>query len=185
MPTFQRQINTADDDTYFYAGDGHWYDNDTIVVLGSVWQDYCNARLRFTNLPISGAGQTIISARVKLYTGEDWKYPTKSVTIRMAKELNPTSPKTPSTWTTSSVVWTMPNPQAPNAWIYTPELKDLLTEVINQTGFARGNAVVVAINGQDAPGDQDNLFIVAYDTAPGSSAILEVVYSDKAGGAML
>lgn len=184
MPTsFEKRIATGTDDCYLWEGDSHWYD-ETEVIVGS-WWSRCDARFRFT-VPIAGSGQTVVSAKLHLYMAEDLKFPSNAVTISMAKELNPASPQTPAAWTTATVSWTLPSPQAPNVWIYTPELATILTEVINQAGFTAGNAIVVRMYGYESTGgESDNLYVVAYDKVPGSAPSLEVTYSDRAGGGMM
>jgi hypothetical protein len=137
--------------------------------------------MRFSGLGIP-AGSEIKQAYI-IFEGTNYRNNSTSLTIRGEKSINaPTF--TTSDWnisnrtpTNSSVAWT-PTNWNDNNYYNSPEIKTIIQEIVNQTGWASGNSLAIIITGtgyrdavsNDGWGAEPRL-VVTY--LPGASKILQ------------
>jgi len=144
-PTWQ--VSASSDDCYVKREDSSIYLTEFEVRVGyaSALQETYDAGLRFTNVTIP-RGAKIESAYLTLiaYTGITID---ASAIIRGEASNNPSTFSTYSDFisrprTANSVVWSMP-PTESGASYDTPDISNIIQEIVNRPGWSPGNALVI------------------------------------------
>jgi hypothetical protein len=152
-PPIDRRIAVAADDVEEEVPAGTISGNitDIELVTGTTLQV---VGLRFPNLTVP-PGMTILTAYIQFQADEVQSEAT-SLTIKAHAADNAPAfttaafnvsvrPRTTASATWTPPAWTLVGEQGPNQ--RTPELKDVLQEIVNRPGWASGNAVAIIITG--------------------------------------
>ena len=180
--TFETRVSASTDDAEESStGSVSLTSSDLELVFDSSLQ---TVGVRFTGLAIP-AGAPITTAYIQFYTDEVQSEAT-NLTIRGQKALNATTFTSTSgnvssrTSTTASVPW---NNLPPWSLIgeagvnqKTPELKSIVQEIVNQAGWAGGNAMAFVIRGTG------HRTAVAFNGIPAQAPVLHVEFGCPGGG---
>lgn len=181
-------VATSTDDSFCYStGTALCYNSGGNVRLGyrsgASWGN-THAGFRFTGLSIP-QGSIIQVARFK-YTAYDTDATTDSVliygedvddSVTFVESNSDANSAKNKTATTASVAWTLPN-QTDNYVYVSPEIKTVIQEVVNRSGYDSASAISVLIRNNGAT---ENHNASSYDSASAEAAELHIVYT--AGGA--
>jgi len=139
-----------------HADDAHAYASAVNLNLGFIsmgnggGSGAANAGFRFPNIAIPG-GATIVTAKITFTSDDTRSSTTVNLTIKGEKELNPDVFTTDFTVfnsrradaTTATVAWNNIAAWTAGQPYDTPELKTIIQELIDQEGWASGNAIVI------------------------------------------
>ncbi len=138
--TVTEQVPAGADDGYIY---GTSFDNSsTDLVIGNEFGDDCNSYARWTTVAVP-QGATIDNAKVQYYINEGYAaIPTKIYFNDVDTATSPTSYSgfTDKTKTTAYVSWSIPDT---TGWNDSPDIKTVIQEVVDRSGWASGNAMMV------------------------------------------
>ena len=180
--TFETRVSASTDDAEESStGSVSLTSSDLELVFDSSLQ---TVGVRFTGLAIP-AGAPITTAYIQFYTDEVQSEAT-NLTIRGQKALNATTFTSTSgnvssrTSTTASVAWSNLPPWSligeAGANQKTPELKSIVQEIVNQAGWAGGNAMAFVIRGTG------HRTAVAFNGIPAQAPVLHVEFGCPGGG---
>jgi hypothetical protein len=171
MSTFSGQVSqSSDDGTQTSSGSVSVTTTVAVVSTGS-WQAF-----RFQNVTIP-SGATISSASISI-----WPTTAKSIdsTIYGNKVANPATLSTTTSYisglaeTAASVNW-IAGPFTAGAFVASPDISAIITELIGQAGWASGNSMIFILENFEALTSAAT--IEMYDGSPSEAAELSVTYT--------
>lgn len=168
-------INTDDGEEDY---DTTWYPNgyaNNQITIGNDATGSCDAGLRFDSTGIAEAAN-ILSAKLRVKSAVN---STKRPTFRIKGILQ----ASPATWdqttrpstrpkTTSYVDWTPGADWAIDTWYESPDIKTIIQEIVNQSGFNGAIALVIEDNASPS-NNYENIW--DYNSGAANSAELDVV----------
>ncbi len=172
--TVEYRISAGADDVHGMKYGSYQELNSSVLVIGESL-----AAMRFTGIQIP-QGATIKSATLSICSY------TFGLTGQITAKLQAEAADNPGDFTsrrvsnakgtTASRAWNWDAAWNPNTWYESPDIGQVLQEVINRPGWSAGNAIVVLYNSSDY--EEDRRFW-AYDGAPDKAARLKITYEPK------
>jgi hypothetical protein len=165
-------VGAADDDVMAQSPGGTLVAGSTLLRLG---QRIIGTRFRQVEIP---NGAEIASAHLQLYAGVTEK---STATIQaqatgdaVGFALGQNSPRTQA-----SVAWNWQGDEPENMWYSSPDLRQIIQEVVNRPDWSSGNALVLIYDGKNTLGS--GTFFSAWEADPQRAAKLQITYLPAAG----
>jgi len=184
--SFKTQVAAGTDDAKTYNNNLSTSDIDALV--GFTGEYYCDYLARFTDVTVP-SGATIDSAFLSLHSSSSQSGTTCNGLI-YAEDTN--SATAFSTWsdyqnrhvTENSTAWNNIGAHTPLTWYRTPDIKDIVQEVVNRGGWSSGQALAVFVQENNSDGGAFRRFYQFERTGSGgaSACSLLVYYSEGASG---
>jgi len=174
------QVQSSPDDTSVRLVTKENLYNWTLLRVGASVTEYVNG-VRFQGVDIP-PGSQIVSAKLILYKGNWHKYLPINLTIQgeanadprdFANE-NPLVSERPRT--AAQVRWEIQEPPPNLSWFDSPDIKDIIQEIINLPGWQAGNALALIIESAEDNVEDHYLDALSYDFGPDVAPKLEIVY---------
>jgi hypothetical protein len=181
-PTPATQVNlkvsAGADDAYDYSATEFW-NNTATMRVGDNSGKKATMGLRFSGVSVP-AGATITQAVLRVKSYQNWS---NALHVKVSAEVadNPGSfvdaSVRPSARvkTGAQVDWD-PGAWSNGVWYESPDLKDVLQEIVNQPGWVSGNALVLLL-ADDGSATSVNRLIYAYDSGSANAAELQIAYT--------
>lgn len=177
VTTVARQVTAGTDDTHQRVTTGFNDIGALTVRLGRSGTYDLLSGFRFSNLQVPRHVR-VVDASLEIYRTYQSGTDTVGMTMRAAAQdnvpnfqtqppLNAPTTQAAATWEVSSTV--------PAGWLASPDLVDLVQEVVNRPGWQPGNALALLVS-SDA-GNTSYIDAISYDNNPNNSAWLEVSYA--------
>lgn len=176
--SISQRITAGADDGYYLNGypGGTYISNSALMHIGKFSSFSAYAALRWAEVAIP-AGATILSANISMVA--ESMIGTAAVMIRGDKQINPATITSISdygarTRTTAAVNWTISSDWTAGTIYTTPGLTAVIQELIDQSGWASGNAIQLFIEDN---GLAHSRIITSYENSPDTCALLEITYT--------
>ncbi len=184
--TLNLQVGASGDDFRWNEGNSYFTATDTAIDVG--YQDGTttrkNAGFRFTNVT-APKNASIVSAKLTLRSTST---PTSQTVVNLKIDaILATNPSAPTTYAgaegatrTSAVVnWDNVGAWAASTNYDSPDITSVIQELVNQSGWASGNAMVIYLedNGSSAVNGTTRQF-QTYDNYAPNAPKLQIVYND-------
>ncbi|HID33698.1 MAG TPA: hypothetical protein EYP25_03855 [Anaerolineae bacterium] len=183
--TITLQVQTSTDDTSVRVLTNENLYNWAYLRIGYSKTPYING-IRFQDVQIP-PGSQIVSARLLLYNGSWHKYMPIFLTIQAEANdspldfanANPLVSERPRT--SARVRWEIEQAPPEMTWFESPEIRDLVQEIINRPGWRAGNALAIILESAEDNQIDHYLDALSYDfgvTSEGAipAPKLEIVY---------
>jgi len=160
----------------------NWYDNETGA--GKDFTGIYDAGLIFQNIPTL-KGKIITSAMLYMRGKGTWyhncgtKFRIKGIKEADTPAWATNNRPSQRAKTTAYSDWTLCVNWSNNVWKYSPEIKDIIQEIINQAGWANGNNIGVVVE-DNGSGTQDAQVWYDFYNAPASCVYLCVNFETPA-----
>jgi hypothetical protein len=190
MPILERQVSASTDDCW--ATNGGIFDLTQEMVVG--YHDASDNRglgvgNRFLNITIP-PGSIITAAYLRVRARDTRTATVVNTKIRGEKSLNPNTFSTYNDFfarprTTNFVYWDNVPPFTGGNWYNSPDISAVIQEIINQPGWASGNAIVIFWDDFDERSTHGSLiirYLSLYDQDPSYAAILHIEYTPPPAG---
>lgn len=150
-PTVSLQTPTVSDDGYWAEGNSTLANSSTSYYVGGSFDTTAfkimNGYTRFTNVQIP-TGSTITNAILRFTSNGNYSSNTVNAKISAVAADNPSAPTTYSgaedaTRTTASVNWDSIGAWTTDNTYDSPDISNVIQEIINRSGWAQGNAMLV------------------------------------------
>lgn len=180
-PTTTYQISNYLDNGNGYS-DNSFTNTASTFNIGRYYGYNCFLFLRFTNIIIP-RGNIINSAKLQVKSNSTLSTDCSNI-IRIRTEnvdnaTSPTSMPIINTPTIASVNWN-PESWSGASWYDSPDIKTIIQEVINRSGWVSGNSIRIDIDNYNSPDIQAYRAIANYTNNPvGSGAKLVIDYSSN------
>jgi len=158
MATFNGQVTASADSGYIYPSSL----DTTEGWCGWDGSALNNAFSRFVNVTIP-KGATITSAYIQYRAVSSIGLANVQTSIYMSKEANPTSPNTYAAYNAKPTTTAFANWDAPPAWVSGTwygslvDISSVVQEIVNQSGWVSGNAMLVLHKNRKPSGSQSTL----------------------------
>jgi subtilisin family serine protease len=172
--TVEYQVSAGADDVHGTKYGSYQELNSNVLIIG----DYI-AAMRFAGIEVP-QGATIKGATLSICSY------TFGLTGRLTAKLQAEADDDPADFavrrvssvkgTTASRAWDWDAPWTPNTWYESPDIAQVLQEVIARPGWSAGNALVILYTSSDY--EEDRRFW-SYDGAPDKAARLKITYEPK------
>ncbi len=172
--TVEYQVSAGADDAHGTKYGSYQELNNNVLIVGSYL-----AAMRFQGVQVP-QGATIKSATLSICSH------TFGLTGRITAKLQAEAADNPGDFTarrlsnikgtTASRTWDWETAWDPSTWYESPDVGQVLQEVVNRSGWSAGNAVVILYTGSD--GEEDRRFW-SYDGAPDKAARLKITYEPR------
>ncbi len=166
------QVAASEDDVHILRGTSTQKLSEAALSVG-----LSNAGMRFTGVSIP-AGATIVQANLKIRSYTSGLYTTFTGTIRAEAANNAENFSARSisavTTATPSVSWALTTGWQSNTWYQSPDIANVIQEVVDRSGWAAGNALVIVFQGSSSATNDRKFW--SYDGDPTSAAQLEITY---------
>jgi hypothetical protein len=159
-----------------------WIDaSSTAMYMGHSEGNFFDIFMRFANVTIP-AGSTINSATIKLRTTSAMSGGTTILGLfKGVKQANPTAP---TTWadkagrplTTASTSFSQVATYSANQ-LYSHTVTSIIQEIINQGGWASGNALMLYLNNNGTPNNYENFEFASLEHASYTEPQLDVTWT--------
>ncbi len=176
------QVQASDDDTSVRLGSGENRNDWVWIRLGTSANKtrYVNG-FRFTNLAIP-PGARIIQAKLVLYKSE-WhtdfpiKLDVRAEATDSAQSFSDANPlASERILTVASTKWNIAAPPPNYAWFESPELVEVVQEVVSRPGWQSHNDLAIIITSEVENPSRHYLDLQSYDFDPSRAPRLEIVY---------
>lgn len=175
------RITSPEDDVfdiapYFLYG---YYPGTSLLRLGNIGIWHVTTGLRFARLDVPPGAQ-IVSATLRAYSGRDGEQPVRL--LIWGHQVGQSAPFTPVTRpskrlaqvTDNSVLW-IPEFWPERVWVESPDLSDIVQEVVNQPDWFAGNALTLLIVDFGSPTGSGR-HILPYEFGATTAAWLSVIF---------
>jgi hypothetical protein len=138
---------------------------------------YQMSAMRFTNVNIPRSA-TITSAYLKISSiNTDYRGQIYGVIAAEASD-NPADFSSrmigDAALTTTSVAWDFKDAWSPDTQYISPDISNVIQEVVNRSGFSSGNSIAIYYSTRDLSGKGRSF--ASYEYSPSSAAVLEITY---------
>lgn len=188
MATFTKNIIDTLDDGHWEVFRGSPYGFSYIYPrfgTGSMADWFYHAWYRFTDVSIP-QGATINSAKLSLYCTEDWSKSLYMDIYCVAADsgLSPTTSANGEalSLTSSSVPWSITSDWYEGTVYDTPDLKIIVQEIVDRSGWASGNAMVFIIRTTADSSLNDQAEVMDYQESTTDCSLLTIEYETTGGG---
>ncbi|MGE5041460.1 MAG: Hint domain-containing protein [Candidatus Levyibacteriota bacterium] len=176
--TLHLQVNTAADDWCDYPSFGDFEPGNFDLRVGRTLSSW-DIGMCFNNVTVP-RGANIVSATLTYTASLDQSNNTMNTTIYGVDADNPTTPTTDGElWalptTSASVVWNAIPAWTTNIQYASPDIKAVIQEIVNRSGFASGNKLCLEHFGDGSSGNALRL-AYTYDANPAKAATLDISY---------
>ena len=181
MATFNGQIAATADDGYTYPG------TFTVSAYAVGYDgDYNHAFARFLNVTIP-KGATITSAKIQYKARASTTPINTQSSIYANKVVAPTSPTSEATYaakalTTAFVNWDSMSAWTASNWYDSPDISTVIQEIVNQTSWISGNALMIMHKNRRASGPTGYLEMNGYENGAANAPKLVITYSTSVSG---
>jgi hypothetical protein len=177
MTTLNLQVNADENDAYNYAGTAR--NTKLVVFLNYATGSTLHSAFRFVSVTI-GQGDLIESASLDLFVFsgslDDFAFDIYAEDVDNSGVIEGGASIPGRTRTTATVNWTAPNAGVGSE--VSPDISDVIQEVVDRGGWASGNALtILGVDPQSAAGAS----VHDYQEFPATAAELDIVHT--AGGA--
>lgn len=176
--TITRPIVAGADDGNITSTGGFSDDTNGVIAGDVAGLFQTSAWLRFTEIDIP-QGASIVSAIITMIANTSQSVTTCQLTINGNLANDAAAPTNVSeynsaTRTSNSTAW-QPAATTANSAFVTPDITDIIQEIINQSGWARGNALQIFIedNGSDSSANRD---WISFENSPSQVAYITISY---------
>lgn len=182
MTVIALQVGASDEDAYQRRDAASYSRTSTVSIVqrGSAGTEF-DAGLRFTNVTIP-RGALIQAAAIDLYLGFAPTFDDAQCSIGAhnhddapafpaAAGANDVNTRLAS-MTTAAVAWNADGLLSSPGWVTSPDISAVVQEIVNRSGWASGNAIVVILKGDT--GTSKSLYSASYDGTPANAAKLAV-----------